>query len=547
MTRTADDTDETRSGRGWEDVAAGAFLIVASIAYVVFAARVESHGSDTSTYFGLAQSLVRGDGYRFNFEPHTVYPPGYPLILAGLMTVVGESFATLVRVSAPFFLLGLGFVYLLVRRERDPRTALAVVVLAATSDVAFFWTAVGLHSEIPYLTISACALLCADLAGRASSPRARVCAIAAATLCVAYLPLVRSIGVTLLAGLVFWILLPSVAPWLRSSGSTVARAKRWAPAVALGVLVLAGWMSWGARVEGYAGDGHMSSYAAQVMKADPHEIDAPTISVLDLPARAVRMAGVRVRRTAQVVLNLPNRDFSWSNPVGVVILLTLMGLIGVGFLRSVAARATLTDCYVLAYVGMLLLWPFDEGRRFLFPIQPFLLMYAIDGVNVVGGWVAEVVPWSSVTGRLLPVGKAALLLALAGLGIASSKGLAVRNLETTPPVRTNATTLGTIDWVRENTPEDAVLMLDEMAIMHRLTGRRTYRFPLLTDPVRIEELIAQTGTDYIVVLDEPGPGYFRPNTMRRFEVVRARDPERFEVVHSFEGGWVYRVGAASGG
>jgi hypothetical protein len=523
------------------DVAAFAFLVMATGVYVLCAARVESHGSDTSTYFGLAQSLVRGDGYRFNFVPHTVYPPGYPVVLASLMVVVGESFATLLRVAVPVYFVGLACVYVLVRGERDPSAGLAVTILCGTSFAAFFWTTAGLHSDVLYFAVSAVALLCVDVAERAQGRRARLAAIVVGSACVAYLPMVRSIGVTFLAGLGLWMTLPLVVARLRDGSGAAGRIRRWAPAAVATVVVLGSWMSWSSRQESYAGDGHMASYAQQLLKADPHEIDAPAISPLRLPARAGDLLLVRVRRTTQMVLNQPYRDFSWTNPAALVFLLGVLGAIGSGFARSLVTRATLTDCYVLAYGALLLLWPFDEGQRFLFPIQPFLILYGIEGLRAIGGAVASRGPWRQAAPRLMRVGGGMLFVAMVAMGVLPSIEFARRAMGETPAVPTNAPTLAAVDWIRVNTRPDEVIMVDEAAILHRLTERRTYRFPLLTDPERIAELLDATGTDYVLVLREQGPAYFRPGTEARFETARARAPDRFIPVYDYSDGVIYQV------
>ena len=102
--------------------------------------------------------------------------------------------------------------------------------------------------------------------------------------------------------------------------------------------------------------------------------------------------------------------------------------------------------------------------------------------------------------------------------------------------------MAVLEWIERNTANDDVIMVDEFALVHRLTGRRTYRFPLLTDAARVEAIIDETSTDYIVVLREEGPAYFQPGTDARFESVRARAPHRFHLVHDYGDGVVYRVG-----
>lgn len=527
--------------RPGHDVAAGVFLLVAAAAYVYSAARVESYGSDTSMYFGLAQSLVHGEGYRFNFVPHTVYPPGFPLFLAGLMAVVGESFATLMRVNVPVLFVGLACIYGLIRSERGTGTSLAVLVLCGTSFRAFFLTTAGLHSDILYFTVAALALWSVDYVERARPGPLRTAILVLGTASVAYLPLVRSIGVTLLAGLCLWMLVPVLLRRDTGPSDVRGRLRRWTPAAVATLVVLGAWMGWSAQQEAYEGDGHMASYTQQLLKADPHELDSPTLSPLRLPGRAVELLALRVQRSTAMLLNQPYRSFSWGNPAALLFLLGVAGTVGVGLVRSMMIRATLSDCYVLAYGGLLLLWPFDEGQRFLFPILPFLLLYAVEGVDWIGAVVTTRGPLRPWGPRLLAAGKGALFMAVVVMGILPSIEFARRTRGSTPAMTSNAPTLAVMQWVEQNTEPDDVIMADEFAIMHRLTGRRTYRFPLLTDPARIEAIIARTSADYIVVLREDGPAYFRPGTESRFESVRMRAPERFRLVHDYGEGMVYEV------
>jgi hypothetical protein len=49
---------------------------------------------DASLYVGLGRSLAAGDGYALDGVPHTKYPPGLPLLLAGVTRVAdAEAYA----------------------------------------------------------------------------------------------------------------------------------------------------------------------------------------------------------------------------------------------------------------------------------------------------------------------------------------------------------------------------------------------------------------------------------------------------------------------
>src|SRR5436305_1006961 len=88
---------------------ASMFIVLAGVAivYLFSAAKVESFGSDTTLYLELAKSLRHEHRYWFNAGPHTMYPPGFPILLAGFMSLVGETFRPLVRLTILFDLAGL--------------------------------------------------------------------------------------------------------------------------------------------------------------------------------------------------------------------------------------------------------------------------------------------------------------------------------------------------------------------------------------------------------------------------------------------------------
>src|SRR5688572_22064749 len=79
--------------------------------------RVEIYHPDSSTYLVLAENLVDGDGYTFNDRPHTRYPPGLPLLLAGASEIVGNGYHPLIHLMAVSGLIGLVGCVFLIRRE----------------------------------------------------------------------------------------------------------------------------------------------------------------------------------------------------------------------------------------------------------------------------------------------------------------------------------------------------------------------------------------------------------------------------------------------
>jgi 4-amino-4-deoxy-L-arabinose transferase-like glycosyltransferase len=92
-----------------------------------------SGGGDTLAYVTLAQNIIDGKGLSYANKPTALRPPGYPLVLAGMMGLSRHNYASAVRWLQ--FLLGLGTCYL----------------CAATSGEIF-----GVHSKV---VAFACALV----------------------------------------------------------------------------------------------------------------------------------------------------------------------------------------------------------------------------------------------------------------------------------------------------------------------------------------------------------------------------------------------------
>ena len=360
------------------DLLALIFLVILSSIFAYTGATTENYGSDTSTYFELAKSIKNEHRYWFNFEPHTVYPPGFPLLLAGLMNLVGESFAELVKFAVAIGFLGIIGIYLLVRMQRGPPTAFAVATLVSTSFVYYFWATVGLHSDVPYFTASIYAILFFEIGSRTERRWISVLSSLLAALLISYLVLLRSIGITFVFGIILWIINPLRIASKNTGASSFERIRKWFPTVLLPIVVFLAWSSWcnQNRTPVQGGD-YMDSYTDQILKEDPHQIDSPKITLWKIPARIVAMGVVRTTNAMKTLFNSPSRSLGWNNPVFLLFLVVVF----TGFCVSLLEGGNVSDWYVFSYIGMLLLYPFDEGTRYIFPIQPFLYVYGIIGME----------------------------------------------------------------------------------------------------------------------------------------------------------------------
>lgn len=519
-------------------------VTVIGVIYVITSARMESFGSDTSTYFGLAESLRTAHRYWFDFEPHRAYPPGYPLLLAGMMSLVGDDFSALVRLSVPIYFVGLLATYWLLRLQRGAIIAATVVVLCALCGDAYFWATVGLHSDIPYFTVSMLALLFLIVGERATRRWPRLLSRALAPALLAYLVLLRSIGVTLVGGVMLWMCLPLLRTRGRDVHESLRRAARWWPTVLVPAAALIAWSAWTKSQVSVRNTGDfMDSYAQQILKQDPHQLASPRVSLTDIPVRAFRIGELRAANAVRMVLNTPPVYLRWYSPI----VLVFMSVVICGFVSVFREGPSVVETYLIAYVVLLLLYPFDEGSRYLLPLLPFLIFYGSTGITAAAALVRRLVGdrggWMSALGsdRLRAAALVFLFVAIAAGGFVRIALLARVNLRPDTAAFTNAATVQAAEWLRTNTTPTDVLMDDQWAILHRLTNRKTLRLPLMVDADSIANRIAAERVAYVVILDEKPGEYFNPSAMRRFGAVREHHPNWFTPVHVFSQGTIYRV------
>lgn len=588
------------------DLAAIILLLLLSSVYFFTAATTENYGSDTSTYFALSESIRNGDGYQFNFQPHTIYPPGFPLLLAGLMNLVGVSFANLVKCTVAIGFIGIAGVYLLVRIRRGPLVALAITTLVSTSAVFYFWTTVGLHSDVPYFTASIYAILLIEIGSRSTRRWVSVLSSLLASLLVSYLVLLRSIGTTFVMGTILWLINPIRTATNISGDSPTGRLRKWFPVALLPIVVFLAWSYWCNQNRILVlGGNYMDSYSSQILKEDPHQIDSPNITVWKIPERIVTMGVIRTSNAIKTIFNSPSITVRWNNPVFFLFLIVMV----TGFFHSILKEGSISEYYVVSYMGLLLLYPFDEGTRYLFSIQPFLYLYGMTGMEVLFEYgqaektrkyypvaiaacgfiisflfisiylqgsltktaILSIIFWFFVSlfslymyfrcpgrsqetetikssfplqkhaGRILPSVKVLLLVCITTAGIYQIHLLAKKNMNPVPSTFINYPTVEASNWISEHTKKSSVIMHDQYQILHRLTNRKTVRFPLTTNHKLLMDKIRANNVNYIIVLHEKKYEYYNPSTMKRFEILSKAYPNVFEKVYTFDKGTIYSV------
>jgi hypothetical protein len=116
-------------------------------------------GGDSEVYLAIARNLVHGKGYTYNGEPVAMIPPGWPIVLAGLM-LIWPTFAFIKTAMMIFMLGSLVLAYFVLLRLMSPKLAALSVLLAGILHPLYpltLWT----HSESLFCLLAWASLLLA--------------------------------------------------------------------------------------------------------------------------------------------------------------------------------------------------------------------------------------------------------------------------------------------------------------------------------------------------------------------------------------------------
>jgi hypothetical protein len=546
-------------------------LVSLALTFPLFVARSQFLTGDPTFYVGLAESLASGQGYTLMGQPHTTYPPGLPLLLAPFAAVAGCNVLLTQVVIAAFAPISLVAV-LAFLRQYDARAQLMVGGLLALGFPFFVFATQDVRSELPFLTASALALRLVY------GPPPKVLnwwALVAVGALTAATVLFRTIGIALPAAfLVTW-----VHRRIRRLPST-SSDRALLVGGAAGLLAAALWFGW-------VSSNDTPSYADRMLMLDPHEPDLGPATVASLLARIPGSLARQVAHLVEAATGIRWMLATWLSPV--TVLLTALLIIGLG--RELRSPNPVLGWYLLGYGGILLLWPFDEGVRFILPVFPFLLLlvwrgsaWAIGAANVrPSAWLGlaalalTFVALIVVRGQDFPLRSrqgSAILAAWVFVGAAAIyfwhrggsihlgpwakrismlffAAFVIANLPRTASaaisqLRGRETGAGelkpAVKWLRDHGAPDQVVMAQLASTVYFYTGLRTIRLPITRNRATLLQAIRQYRPTYLVILDRPDDPYYRPTEVDRLAIIQAEaGPEAFHSVYRFPAGNIYQV------
>ncbi len=434
----------------------------------------DSHDwGDFAMYVSHARNLASGidyseTGYIYNPDYARLgppsYPPVYPALLAPIYYFFGLSLRPMKALSVVAFAFFLYFVFVSFRRDLSTGSMLLLVGALALSP--FFWRIQGnIASDIPFLALFFGTLLAVQrLDGNRSSPVAGGIALGTLFyLCYG----TRAIGVVLLPAILVLDLLRN----RKLSRQTVVA----------GVTFAVGFVAQALLVPGVGG------YADQ-LRADP--------------------------RVALTNMELAARDLSYvflnGNSLTLRLMLTalVVTLALAGYWMRARRELTVYEVFPVFYVLVILVWPANQGLRFLMPLVPLLFFYALYALE-------HSRPLHGTATRR--VATAALFLALA----ASYVG---QYLNPGGPGETRTTGVHEIEaqelfsFVREHTEADDTFIFRKPRALALFTGRSAAAYHEARQESELWGYFADIGATYVVnaIWDDPDFQDFVERNRSRF-------------------------------
>jgi hypothetical protein len=442
---------------------AGVFLALVLLASALLGSSVLTRGhfwgDDFAAYIGQAQSILRGEMDRFvarngftvsqssreaghQMGP-AAYPWGFPLLLAPVYALVGLSPLAL---KLPGLVMYLGFLvvffFLIRKRFTLTESLLAVSLFAFNPELLRFLD--NILSDIPFLCLSTLAILLADLYTQEKEPRRRLALSALTGVAMFAAFFVRTQGLILLGCV---LLFQSI----HFRGQREQRRQ-----IATGSLVILAVFGalWVASVLIFPGG--QSSY---LMLYEDFSVDTLRGNIVSYP--------------------LLFQEFFATLPAQALFFYVFAILFFIGL--TVRFKPDLLFViYVALYLLVVWTWPEWQGYRFLFPVLPFFIYFALQGIK------ATLDKAGKNQRVILQIGTYAYLLLIASLFAYNSGVNAFANLRADREINGpfDPYSIETYEFIKNNTPPDSVIVFFKPRAMRLMTGRDALA---LTECERIPE------------------------------------------------------------
>lgn len=216
-------------------------------------------------------------------------------------------------------------------------------------------------------------------------------------------------------------------------------------------------------------------------------------------------------------------DNGYSKLLRVGLTLVMYGLAAIGFLGQLRKKVTFIELFVTFYTLCVVLVPMDGGVRYLLPVVPFYIFYALQGL------------------RALPQPKGFRNAAFAAITAAALvtyvSGYSTYDFKEIPNGITKAEAAEFFDYVKRQTGENDVIIFTKPRALALYTGRKASFYPLMLDDKRVWDYFSRIKATHIAV----GPTGVEPQEQAFLTGFLSRYPGSVREEYSNAAFTVYRI------
>jgi len=433
-----------------------AFLVPAY--WIAFHAPAVGIYHDDGIYLVTAKALAEGKGYRIISLPGELTQTKYPILFPGILSVAWKIFPRfpdnakfMKTLPLLFAILWLWLSYKLIREETGvPDVALWIVLLtAASSWVVFFSTTI--MSETLFACLCAGALIWLKRLEAPGKDEGVGWTLLISSALVAASFLTRTAGAPLIAA---------------GAISLFFKRKYIAGVMFLFIcaILIAPWFWW------------QSIYADSGHAMDPY------YSASNYNNWNILMNFTSEQKLQVLLMNLIFLVFSpiallnmKGYAVVIIISLVFTMVTCLGFIRDLRQDIKLFHLFLFFYCGTIIMWAWPP-HRFLLPTIPFLLLYAYKGFSRICGRISK-------SGTIQAYASLIIVVLLSiqmiyGLLLSTGETLKRQTVSFVPSIYQQDNwkdTRALLDWVRQNTPQDSILLGNLDPTYYLYTGRKAVR------------------------------------------------------------------------
>ncbi|WP_375241902.1 phospholipid carrier-dependent glycosyltransferase [Lacinutrix sp.] len=321
---------------------------------------------DNASYYILGHSIANGYGYtniqHLEREAHYHYPPGYPLLIAGITTLFSNEIIP-IKIFNGILLFGaillLFFIIKLI--SKNIHIAFAVCFISMLNYHLLEYSTI-MMSEIPFQFFSFLSLWL-FLKINFSLSISKNWKFWVLLICLSFSFYIRSIALALLVSFTFFLLIK----------------KHWKYLFNLNAGFLLLYLPWMLRNRSVSGN----TYISQLLLKNPYQPELGSIGITDLVDRVLLNFERHItKEIPSGLLQVKDIMYEESSTIKTewLIGLLILTIIVFGIYKLPNFRILILS-YVVAFLSILMLWPSVwYGTRFLVPIIPLLIFLFVFGI-----------------------------------------------------------------------------------------------------------------------------------------------------------------------